>query len=65
MIWQGVDKIPKLGYSIDTRGATSRSVPPLGYEEIIATLRGRRLSLLIINQKNQVNDSHNECAELE
>ena len=60
-----VDKMRDLGYSIDTKGAASRSAPQMCHEEIIVTLeRVGRLSLLVIvilaDQGNDGNDDHAE-----
>ena len=60
-----VDKKPKLGYSINTKGATSRSAPQGSHEEIIVTLERWRLSLLVVFLEYQGNDSYKQHTELE
>ena len=60
-----VDKNAKLGYSKNTKGATSRSAPQGSHEEIIVTLERWRLSLLVVILANQGNDSYKKHTELE
>ena len=63
---RAVDKIGIPGYSIDTKGAASRTAPQMDQKEVIASVRGRRLLLfvIIVSLDNQGNDSGNDHAEL-
>ena len=62
---EGVDKYPKMGYSIDTQRVLPAGGSPNGEREVIARLEAWRLLLFIIHHlENQENDSQNDRTEL-